>query len=277
MGICSYKFCRIKQFIPEKDEYIFNEIFLGLKLSQISFNDIFKYLFEEVISNDGKIIVDKSKRMNKSKFLSIAKRYFYEEDVKKNQYSLYHSLMFQYIAKVCLNRWDIDQVECWKVMIIILSLLRGEKERKIEYFLQISNDYLSPDLDDKISSLRLGKLIRFYLEYTLVFFTKLIYNINQSVCRENNFPGIRKRLNIFSDFNNMTIFLTMISPYLNPAHEETLLSFEETKSILKKWSFIFNFFELRDNFLSMIKERPDNKEQRNSFNFTYSDLEEEVF
>jgi hypothetical protein len=67
----------------------------------------------------------------------------------------------------------------------------------------------------------------------------------------------------------------VISPYLNPAHEENFMTIEEIKEKLMKSIYIFDLFELHQNFISIIKERTDSKEQYNLSIYNYIDLENE--
>ena len=236
------------------------------------FGEAFNLIYDEDIEK--KSMIDNNKRISLLKFMIIAKTHFYEEDTTKNKYAQFHSIFFQQVAKSCLNRWHVDQIECCKFLIIIFSLFKGTKLSKLDNFLKLSIQFLSPDIHEKISTKRLTKVILFYLEYSLIYFTRLIININKTIpCQKSTL--LIRRLKLFVNNNNITNFLTLISPYLNPAHEENFMTIEEIKEKLMKSIYIFDLFELHQNFISIIKERTDSKEQYNLSIYNYIDLEDE--
>jgi hypothetical protein len=158
-------------------------------------------------------------------------------------------------------------------MLILFSLFKGEKEKKLEFFFKISSDFLSPESEDKVSTARLSKLLRFYLEYTLIFYTRIAINIHSTLKKET--INLARKQRLFSNYTNMTTFLTTISPFLSPAHDDTEISLDLAKSTLRNYIFLFDFFEIRRQFLAIIKENPENKAESINFSsFAFSDLEE---
>jgi len=65
--------------------------------------------------------------------------------------------------------------------------------------------------------------------------------------------NLRKNYNYFGNKENFTNFLTIISPQFSPANDADICNYKKIKDILMKYAVIFDFFEVRTKFISMIK------------------------
>ena len=273
MGIC-YPY---KEFIGKRthgrEDAKLTDIYNSLKIKTLNFTEVYHLLFDyEEIKSLPIFFFDKSMMISIKKFLSISNDHFYENS-GQNKYLQYHELIFKNIAQSASNRWHIEKLELWKIMMILLPLLIDSDEDKLEYFLKLFNEYFQTE--DKISNERFSKAIRIYLEYILIFSTKVIININRTLLKNNYNEELMKNYKLFCNKDNFISFLTTISPYLSPAHEDGNMSINEIKENLKNYMKIFDFFEARKLFLSMVKDQP-NSDYDSYINYTFVDLESTI-
>jgi hypothetical protein len=244
--------CKQDHFISEKNAFKDNEgesfirkVIMKSKLIDIEFITLYKAIVGEEYQE--------SLPLNKKKFLVEASRfgdisitYFYEPDVIKNSLSNIQACFFSYVA-VTFSK-ELIKVDCLKVLKVFLSFFKNTHSEKLDIFCSLNSEIF----DNKVLTTNYSAIRNVVKDYLIFLLQNITYEISLTIFNEiNKYRDILKDINLlcklFSE-KNIEFFLDN-SVLDKQVYLDKFIEAQELKEIWKEKTFLFDFLELRNNFL----------------------------
>ena len=259
---------------PRKNVVNFNDyvvdILSATNFSNISFKQLYQMLFQTEFDPTKYSKEEKKNIISKEEFLKISQN-FYSKDT---DYATIHKEMFSHMSE--LLAFD-GIMSCEKLLLIFLSLLKDTFSEKIVFFSHIITPYVRESIGE--SNFYINNRIKFfvkaYLDANLIFFNKLIFATLHSTFREDKeFLEYFITWFIRCKIDKMRTFTKSICPHFDPNTNFMTTSIKYYLDIFAENPFLFNFLELRKEYLLRNNEVDTNLALSN---FNYNELDDKEY
>jgi len=255
---------------PRKNVVNFNdyvvEILSATNFSNFTFKQLYLMLFRTEFDPTKYSKEEKRNIITQEEFMVISQN-FYSKD---SDYATIHKEMFSHMSE--LLAFD-GIMSCEKLLLIFLSLLKDTFSEKIVFFSHIITPYVKESIGESNYYInnRIKFFVKAYLDANLIFFNKLIFATLHSTFREDK-EFLKYFITWFfrCKIDKMRNFMKIICPHFDPNSNFMTTSIKYYLDVFTENPYMFNFYELRKEYLSRNNEVDANL-ALSSFNYNELD------
>lgn len=243
MGSC----CNSRKSQNEGEKKI-QSILSSFKLNDMVFKDVYKLIYQEDYDKSKKSPSDPNKKIKKYEFSQIAESHFYEINNSSSKFSLYHKDFFELVpSKLCGD--NDNEIPCYIAMFLVFSFLKDTNSEKMIYFNYLTDHKITCN-KEILNNIEFIGVIREYLKINLSVMTSITCSIinlyDQDEELTEKLELIKK---LASDQKNLDLFVD--EEFEINTQGERLLTMDK----LRLNNYIFNFYELRSQFLGRLLDK----------------------
>jgi hypothetical protein len=265
LACCDTKRKRVLTF----DDYVV-DILSSTRFSEINFRQLYQMLFGTEFNATAYDKEGNKKIISQNEFLAISENFY----SKTGEYLKIHQELFRHMSEILSFE---NKISCEKVLLLFLSLLRDTFSEKIVYFSHLINPYIKETIGEHSYYInnRIKFFFRAYLDENLIFYNKVIFaTLFSTFNHENEFLHYFVQWFYRCKNENIRKFLISLSPHFEPSANFMTTSMKYYLDVFSDNSYLFDFYALRKEYQSRIKDI-DNTAISNNFN--YNDLEDKEY